>query len=267
MSNPLGKTIPFSNEFDPNLLFPIERAEARVRLGVKGTLPFHGSDRWTCYELSWLNLDGVPQLGIATISYPADTPCLVESKSLKLFLGSMNFAKYADHKDVESAVRAELIRVLKNDDVAVAIVLPESWRDIAIRAPLGESIDNYPINREASVQLRADSEVVSETLHSDLLRSLCPVTSQPDWGTVMIRYRGKKLDRISLMTYLTAHRSYQGFHEECCERIFLDIQAACSPDELWVGCFYTRRGGLDINPERWLPGTIRPSFSGRLARQ
>jgi len=267
MSNPLGKTIPFNNEFDPNLLFPIERAEARVRLGIKGALPFHGSDRWTCYELSWLNLDGIPQVGIATISYPADTPCLVESKSLKLFLGSINFTKYADPNDVQSIIRADLSRVLKSGDVTVSVSLPQSWSDIEVSEPLGESIDNYPINRDASVQLRADSTVISETLHSNLLRSLCPVTSQPDWGTVMIRYRGKKLDRASLMTYLTAHRSYQGFHEECCERIFLDIQAACAPKELWVGCFYTRRGGLDINPERWLPGTPRPKLTGRLARQ
>jgi 7-cyano-7-deazaguanine reductase len=267
MSNPLGKTIPFSNEFDPNLLFPIERAEARVRLGVKSELPFHGSDRWTCYELSWLNLDGIPQLGIATISYPANTPCLVESKSLKLFLGSMNFAKYEDHKKVECVIRSELAKVLKTDEVVVSVSLPENWRDIEIREPLGESIDTYPINRDSSVQLRSHPEVVSEALYSNLLRSLCPVTSQPDWGTVMIRYRGAKLDRVSLMTYLTAHRSYQGFHEECCERIFLDIQAACTPEDLWVGCFYTRRGGLDINPERWLPGTTRPQFQGRLARQ
>ena len=267
MSNPLGKTIQFSNEFDPKLLFPIDRAEARVRLGIKGTLCFEGSDRWTCYELSWLDSQGTPRVGIVTIEYPADTPCLVESKSLKLFLGSMNFTRYEDRQEVESVIKRELAPVLKSDRVEVSVALPNEWLNMELTNNLGESIDDRLINRDASAQLRASSEIVEETLYSNLLRSLCPVTSQPDWGTVVINYRGRRLDRESLMTYLTAHRSYQGFHEECCERIFGDVLGACSPEALWIGCFYTRRGGLDINPERWLPGTTRYQIAGRLPRQ
>jgi len=267
MSNPLGKTIPFSNDFDPNLLFPIARAEARVRIGIKGSLPFEGVDRWTCYEMSWLDSNGTPKVGIATIEYPADTPCLVESKSLKLFLGSMNFTRYESQKEVESVIAGELSKVLRSDRVSVSVALPEEWRDVRIATDLGDSIDDRFVNRDLSAQLRSGSDIVEETLYSNLLRSLCPVTSQPDWGTLVIKYRGKRLDRDSLMTYLTAHRSYQGFHEECCERIFGDLIGACAPDSLWVGCFYTRRGGLDINPERWLPGTARYKVIGRLPRQ
>jgi 7-cyano-7-deazaguanine reductase len=267
MSNPLGKTVPYSAEFDPKLLFPIDRAEARVRIGIKGSLPFEGVDRWTCYEMSWLDSDGTPKVGIATIEYPADTPCLVESKSLKLFLGSMNFTRYESKSEVESVIIRELSQVLKSESVSVTVALPDEWMKMGIVNYLGDSIDDRVVNKDLSTQLRSGLEIVEETLYSNLLRSLCPVTSQPDWGTLVIKYRGQRLDRDSLMTYLTAHRSYQGFHEECCERIFSDVIGACAPESLWVGCFYTRRGGLDINPERWLPGTKRHQLIGRLPRQ
>jgi 7-cyano-7-deazaguanine reductase len=267
MSNPLGKSVPFSDVFDPELLFPIERAASRVRLGLKGTPPFAGLDRWTCYELSWLDQRGLPQVALATIEYPADTPRIVESKSLKLFLGSMNFTKFADDAAVIAAVSSSLAPVLESDQARVSLMHPHEWGALALCQPPGESVDSGETIREGSVQLRAGTEEVEETLHSNLLRSLCPVTSQPDWGTLVIRYRGKRLDRASLMTYLIAHRSFQGFHEECCERIFCDVLATCSPSSLWIGCFYTRRGGIDINPERWLSSSERLHLNGRLARQ
>jgi 7-cyano-7-deazaguanine reductase len=267
MGNPLGKSVQYSDVFDPGLLFPIERAEARVRLGMRGALAFIGLDRWTCYELSWLDLRGVPQVAIVTIEYPASSPRLVESKSLKLFLGSMNFIKFADTSAVASAIGESLAPIVQSDDIRVSIVSPAQWGTSVIAQPPGDSIDCSESVPDASVQLRAGATEVEEILHSNLLRSLCPVTSQPDWGTVVISYRGQQIERSSLMTYLIGHRSYQGFHEECCERIFSDVMAACSPSSLWVGCFYTRRGGLDINPERWMPGTQRPLLAGRLARQ
>ncbi|MFN4894434.1 MAG: NADPH-dependent 7-cyano-7-deazaguanine reductase QueF [Pseudomonadota bacterium] len=267
MSNPLGKTVSYSEVFNPGVLFPIERAQARVRLGFKGELPFLGVDRWTCYELSWLDLRGVPQVAIATIEYPASSPRIVESKSLKLFLGSLNFTKFPDVNAVQEAIRQPLLELIGSEHVAVSLLHPDQWGQAQLCRPPGESIDSLDSNREGSTQLKAGTEAVEETLHSNLLRSLCPVTSQPDWGTLVLRYRGHKLDRASLMTYLIAHRSYQGFHEECCERIFSDVVAAACPSSLWVGCFYTRRGGLDINPERWMPGSERAIINGRLARQ
>lgn len=267
MNNPLGRQVAHSDVFDPSLLFPIPRTQARVPLGIKEPLPFEGSDRWTCYELSWLDQNGVPAMGIATLEYSADSPMLVESKSLKLFLGSLNFTRFAGPRDVSAAIHDALCPVLGVDTVTISIKTVSEWNALQFAAPVGECIDDGVPEGHHSVRLKTSDVEVEETLHSNLLRSLCPVTGQPDWGTVMIRYRGRTIDRGSLQSYLIMHRSYQGFHEECCERIFTDIALACSPRSLWVGCAYTRRGGIDINPERWMPGTERVILPGRLPRQ
>jgi 7-cyano-7-deazaguanine reductase len=267
MGNPLGRTTSYSDVFDPSLLYPMPRAQSRMRLAVREPLPFVGVDRWTCFELSWLNRDGVPQVAIASIQYPANSPMLVESKSLKLFIGSMNFTRFNSTSEVVATIQKTLQAALETDEVRVIILQPDVWASFVIAQAPGDSIDAEKPSREGSARLRAGEGEVTETLHSNLLRSLCPVTSQPDWGTLIIRYRGRQLDRGALLTYLIAHRSYQGFHEECCERIFVDIAAVCAPTELWVGCFYTRRGGIDINPERWMVGSERPAIMSRLARQ
>ena len=267
MQNPLGKSSPHSDVFDPKLLFPIARAQSRAQLGIREPLPFQGVDRWTCYELSWLNETGIPQVGIATIEYPAHSLNLVESKSLKLFLGSANFTRYASADRLAEDICRELKALLGSDEVTVMIQEPGEWQGCTIAAPPGVCVDREEISADETGRLRKGSEVVEEVLHSNLLRSLCPVTSQPDWGTVVIAYRGSRLERASLVGYLRAHRSHQGFHEECCEMIFADVMGALAPTSLWVGCFYTRRGGLDINPERWLAGTPRVKFGGRLPRQ
>ena len=267
MENRLGKSTNYSDVFDPSLLYPMPRAQSRMRLGLRDPLPFVGVDRWTCYELSWLNRDGIPQVAIASIQYPSHSPMLIESKSLKLFLGSMNFTRFDSGSDVETTIQKTLQGSLQTDEVRVAILQPDRWPSCEIAPALGESVDLTKPPREGSGRLKAGDGEVSETLYSNLLRSLCPVTSQPDWGTLVIRYRGKPLDRGALLTYIIAHRSYQGFHEECCERIFADVAAVCAPSELWVGCFYTRRGGIDINPERWMVGSERPAIINRLARQ
>lgn len=267
MNNPLGKNVPHSDVFDPTLLFPIERVQSRVRLGIREPLPFEGIDRWSCYELAWLDSEGYPMLGIASIEYPASSQMLVESKSLKLFLGSMNFTRFASSEEVAQVIREALQTALGEPAVSVAISPVSAWGATQIVTPPGECIDSVRPSAHYAVRLKSMDEEVEETLYSNLLRSLCPVTGQPDWGSVVIRYQGKALDRASLFSYLVVHRSYQGFHEECCERLFSDVMTACAPSKLWVGCFYTRRGGIDINPERWLPGTPRPAPLGRMARQ
>lgn len=267
MDNPLGKNVPHSDVFDPTLLFPIARVQSRVRLGIREPLPFEGVDRWNCYELAWLDSEGYPMLGIASIEYPASSQMIVESKSLKLFLGSMNFTRFASTDEVAKVIREALQSVLDEPRVLVSITPVSVWDASRIATPPGECIDSVRPSAHHAVRLKSGDEEVEEILYSNLLRSLCPVTAQPDWGTVVIRYRGRVLDRSSLFSYLVVHRSYQGFHEECCERLVSDIMVACAPSQLWVGCFYTRRGGIDINPERWLPGTSRPPLLGRLARQ
>lgn len=267
MNNPLGKNVPYGDAVDESLLFPIERAPSRTRLNVREPLPFEGFDRWTAFEVSWLDRDGIPQVGIATISYPASSPMIVESKSLKLFLGGFNFTKFGSLADVELAVAHALKQKLSCDGVMVSILPPERWHESVVAPPPGVSVDRSSIDSSQDFRLHSIDEEVEETIHSNLLRSLCPVTAQPDWGTVAIHYRGRRLSHASLVGYLLSHRSQQGYHEECCELIFMDLLSVLSPTKLWVGCFYTRRGGIDINPERWLSGTERPQVGGRLARQ
>jgi 7-cyano-7-deazaguanine reductase len=267
MNNPLGKNVPHSDVFDPSLLFPIARAQSRVRLGIREPLSFDGVDRWTCYELAWLDSEGYPILGVASIEYPASSEMLVESKSLKLFLGSMNFTRFASIDEVTAAIREALQATINHSVISVSITPVSEWATCRLVSPPGECVDSIRPTAHHGVRLKSGEEEVEETLYSNLLRSLCPVTGQPDWGSVVIRYRGKALDRESLFSYLVMHRSYQGFHEECCERLFSDVMAACAPSQLWVGCFYTRRGGIDINPERWISGTPRLALGGRLTRQ
>ena len=267
MSNPLGKNVPYGDSVDESLLFPIERGPSRTRLNIREPLPFEGDDRWTAFEVSWLDAVGIPQVGIATISYPASSPMIVESKSLKLFLGGFNFTKFSSLFEVEVAVRKALQNILQCDGVNVAISPPEQWGEVVVSRPPGVCVDRTPVDSTLDFRLRVSDEEVEETIHSNLLRSLCPVTAQPDWGTVAVHYRGKKLLHASLVGYLLSHRSQQGYHEECCEMLFMDLISILAPSKLWVGCFYTRRGGIDINPERWLPGTERPHGIGRLARQ
>lgn len=266
--NPLGKVVAYTDRYSAELLFPIPRSQGRIGLGIKDPLPFEGIDRWMCYELSWLNSDGIPQVGIGTISYSARSSHIIESKSLKIYLGSLNFMSFESVAALESLIQRDLGRALGDTAiVSVTILLPDQWGSQRIVSPSEECIDSLTVERTASARLIAEDVVVEEQLYSNLLRSLCPVTSQPDWGTVRILYKGKKISRTSLLGYLIAHRSHQGYHEECCERIFSAIKSCCNPEKLWVGCFYTRRGGIDINPERWLPDTFRPTLRGRLARQ
>lgn len=267
MTNPLGKNVPYGDSVDESVLFPIERGPSRTRLNIRDPLPFEGIDRWTAFEVSWLDSAGIPQVAIATISYPASSTSIVESKSLKLFLGGFNFTKFASIDDVERSIGQGLQRALTCDGVKVSLAPPERWDEQVIARPPGVSVDRCKIDSTQDFRLRAIDDEVEETVHSNLLRSLCPVTAQPDWGTVAIHYRGKKLSHPSLVGYLLSHRSQQGYHEECCEMLFMDLMSVLSPSKLWVGCFYTRRGGIDINPERWLSGTERPSVNGRLARQ
>jgi 7-cyano-7-deazaguanine reductase len=267
MSNPLGKHVPYGDSVDDTILFPIERGPSRTRLNLRDPLPFEGIDRWTAFEVSWLDSSGIPQVGIATISYPASSAFLVESKSLKLFLGGFNFTKFSSLAELEGSIATSLRSRLQCPEVEVSILTSDRWGDLSIATAPGVCVDRAQIDSAQDFRLRAGDEVVEETIHSHLLRSLCPVTAQPDWGSVVVHYRGKKLSHASLVGYLLSHRSHQGYHEECCELIFMDLLSVLNPSKLWVGCLYTRRGGIDINPERWLPGTERPRIEGRLARQ
>ncbi|QEL56449.1 NADPH-dependent 7-cyano-7-deazaguanine reductase QueF [Chromobacterium paludis] len=269
--SPLGKTVSYQDQYDASLLFPIARKTKRDEIGVdEAALPFAGVDIWTGFELSWLNAKGKPQVGIATFRIPADSPRLIESKSFKLYLNSYNQTRM-DGVDALTAQLARDLSAAAGADVSVSLLLPQDFAAEQVRELAGEYIDEQDIEVDHYAPcpeiLQADAaDIVSETLCSNLLKSNCLVTGQPDWGSVQIRYTGPRIDREALLRYLIGFRQHNEFHEQCVERIFVDVLRACAPTRLTVYARYTRRGGLDINPWR-SNGDAAPTDNVRAARQ
>ena len=258
--SPLGRDTAYPSGYDPGLLYPIPRAPARAQLGIAGALPFVGVDRWQAFELSWLDLRGKPHVATATLQVPASSPHLVESKSLKLYLNSLNAARFATAEAVQACIEADL-SVAAGAPVALAFgVAPmdAATGDTTSIDDLDITIDHY--GPPDAALLQADpGNVVEETLSSALLKSNCPVTGQPDWADVTIAYRGPRIDRAGLLRYIVSFREHAGFHEQCVEQLFVDLLARCAPIALSVEARYTRRGGLDINPWRGTPGSMPPA--------
>jgi 7-cyano-7-deazaguanine reductase len=257
---PLGRRVDYPRRYDAGLLHPIARAAGRAELGItKGRLPFAGHDRWHAYELSWLDRRGKPQVATATFTVPADSPSLVESKSLKLYLNSLNATAFDDREAVRARIAADL-SAAAGAPVAVVFGLPAYAADDASAV----DIDQQPIAIAHYGPPRADllaadaGAMAEETLASALLKSNCPVTGQPDWADLRIAYHGPRIDRAGLLRYVASFRDYAGFHEQCVERIFVDLLARCAPRRLSVEARYTRRGGLDINPWRAARGRPPP---------
>ena len=248
----LGKKTDYSGLYSPELLLPIARAEARRALGLGTGLPFHGADLWTSYEISWLDRRGLPKVAVALFSFPIDTSHLIESKSFKLYLNSFNGSQLSDQEEVQKTLSRDLSRAAGG---AVQVqVLPRSDWEGSLAALPGLNIDDQPVTIDTYTVspslLSTTAQEVQETLTSDLLKSNCPVTLQPDWASIMVRYQGKQMDRPGLLKYIVSFRNHAGFHEQCVEQIFLDLQKHCQPKCLTVYARYTRRGGLDINPFR-----------------
>jgi 7-cyano-7-deazaguanine reductase len=269
----LGKASAYIDQYDASLLFPIPRAGKRAEIGIHADAPFFGADMWTAFELSWLNLRGKPQVALAHFTVPCESVNIIESKSFKLYLNSFNNTRFADASDVLARLRV---------DVSEAV-----WRGGVVRSSVGvklvavELFDREPIFELDGLNLdRLDIECthyqpapelltvvdeespVSEVLVSNLLKSNCLVTGQPDWGSVQISYTGREINQEGLLQYLVSFRNHNEFHEQCVERIFMDIWSRCKPLKLSVYARYTRRGGLDINPFRTshpqaLPGNTR----------
>ncbi|MBC3964835.1 NADPH-dependent 7-cyano-7-deazaguanine reductase QueF [Pseudomonas simiae] len=269
--SPLGKSSEYISTYTPSLLFPIPRAAKWAELGLSAeTLPYKGVDFWNCFELSWLLPSGKPVVAIGEFSIPADSPNIIESKSFKLYLNSLNQTAFADTTSLEAALRTDLsaaagkpvsvrIRSLAEIEAEGVMALPGVCID-----ELDISVSNYEHPRPELLRCD-DSCVVEESVHSHLLKSNCPVTSQPDWGSVVVEYRGSALDHASLLEYIVSFRQHSDFHEQCVERIFLDLQRLLKPEKLTVYARYVRRGGLDINPYR---STEDVAFQNvRLARQ
>ena len=264
----LGRTSAYADQYDASLLFPLPRQPKRDEIGIAGAPPFFGADLWTAFELSWLNLRGKPQVAIAHVTVPCETPNIIESKSFKLYLNSFNNTRLADAGEVLARLRADLAEAAWRGSVGVQLLLPEMFDRQQVQEFDGLNLDRLDVEcthyQPAPELLRAnhDEAPVTETLTSNLLKSNCLVTGQPDWGSVQIRYSGAKIDEERLLQYLVSFRNHNEFHEQCVERIFMDIWRRCAPLKLSVYARYTRRGGLDINPLRTshpqaLPGNIR----------
>ena len=269
--SPLGKSSEYIATYTPSLLFPIPRAPKWAELGLTAaTLPYQGVDLWNCFELSWLLPSGKPVVAIGEFAIPADSPNIIESKSFKLYLNSLNQTVFADAAELVAVLQADLtaaagkpvgVRVRSLEEVAAEGVASLPGRCID---ELDVTISNY--GQPQPQLLRCEpGRVVEESLHSHLLKSNCPVTGQPDWGSVVVQYRGAALDPASLLAYLVSFRQHADFHEQCVERIYLDLLHLLEPERLTVYARYVRRGGLDINPYR-SSAAIQPD-NRRLVRQ
>ena len=268
--SPLGRHSEYKSEYDPSLLFPIPRAPKWEALGlVADDLPFTGTDTWNGPELSWLNQKGKPVVMAGVFTLPCDSPNIIESKSFKLYLNSFNQSRFTCAEDVRQLMERDL-STAAGAPVKVQLFTMSELSAQGIATALGQCVDDLDITIESytldSGFLKADADnVVSETLYSHLLKSNCPVTGQPDWGTVVIDYTGPKIDQEGLLRYLCSFRQHQDFHEQCVERIFMDMHRLCGATSLTVYARYVRRGGLDINP--WRSNCGRVDENARLARQ
>lgn len=253
---PLGKPTRYQDSYDPMLLCPFPRQIKRDEIGLGKELPFGGFDLWTAYELSWLNRKGKPVVAVGEFRFACETPCLIESKSFKLYLNSFNQTRYPDAAAVAEQMREDLSRASGGAVKVQLWALKDSFH-LQVGTLPGYCLDeidievaDYRLNPRVLAGAADDESVVVEELHSHLLKSNCLVTSQPDWGSVLIRYQGGKIDREALLRYLISFRQHNEFHEQCVERIYVDLLRFCHPQKLTVYARYTRRGGLDINPFR-----------------
>jgi 7-cyano-7-deazaguanine reductase len=266
----LGRSTHYPDRYDPGLLFPIARAPQREVLGIGDSLPFHGVDIWNAYELSWLDARGKPEIAVAEFRFPATTPNIVESKSFKLYLASFHQERLASAGALRERIARDLSAAAGGP---VEVTLTESSRfdALGLAGLDGESIDDEPVEIESygppdASLLKTTMDDADETLVSDLFKSNCPVTGQPDWASIAIRYAGPCIDRAALLRYLVSFRHHADFHEHCVERIYMDISRSCAPRVLEVYARYTRRGGLDINPWRSSREAALPA-NPRTARQ
>lgn len=230
----------------------------------------YGIDHWHAYELSWLDARGIPQVAIAEFFFNSNSENLIESKSLKLYLNSFNSEQYAQSDDLVAIIARDLSAVSKSEVKVVLNELDEIENSSAGRS--GKSIDKCAVSvlgasPDDSMLQTVSGMVHDEQLYSDLFRSNCPVTGQPDWASFEIRYSGPRIEQSSLLSYLCSYRQHLGYHEECAERIFRDIILQCQPQELRIGLNFLRRGGLDINVYRSTEPVTSDSVNPRLARQ
>jgi len=267
---PLGKEVSYTSVYSPELLFPVPRALGRKSLGLDGKVPFIGQDIWNAYEVSWLEPGGKPRIGIAEIVFAIDSLNIIESKSLKLYLNSFNQTCFSSPEQVVETIEKDLQRVA-GGEVSVKLKLPAAFGDFSFKEPGGLCIDDLEVEADSYSRdtsfLTCGQTTVEECVYSNLLRSNCPVTGQPDWATVIIHYSGQRMSHSGLLRYIISFREHIGFHENCVEQIFVDLMDQCQPDKLSVYARFTRRGGIDINPFRSTDNFSAVAENMRTARQ
>lgn len=274
----LGQSTHYPKTYAPDMLYPIPRALGRIKLALPADALSIGMDWWQVFEMSWLNSHGISQVAMARLAIPATSDYIVESKSLKLYFNSLNFTEFDNQQAVKATVEKDLSACLKTD-VTLEIFEVNIANSLPISAPQGDCIDNALDSSDKKIAIVSDVDPSSLTvahqgaadsqlqiLHSHLLRSNCPVTNQPDWGTLEIQIDSQPIDRAGLLEYILSFRQHNGFHEQCVEQIFSDLTQAFAPKTLMVRAWYTRRGGIDINPCRVSDISLLPPPS-RLNRQ
>lgn len=270
-SSELGKKSEYDAHYNPDKLFAIPRKLKRDEIGVTGQLPFSGYDVWNHYEVSWLNQKGKPVAAIAEIIYSCDTPRMIESKSMKLYFNSLNNTHFDDVDAVQKTLANDISERVGGVVIVNIKTLPLQHDEVMYSNPSGYCLDHLDI--ECSVYevkpdiLSVEEREVEEVVYSNLLKSNCLVTNQPDWGSVEIRYHGRQINHECLLQYIVSFRNHNEFHEQCIERIFVDITRYCKPESLTVIGRYTRRGGVDINPLRSSEFNSGPIVNKRLCRQ
>jgi 7-cyano-7-deazaguanine reductase len=269
----LGRQSAYISNYTPELLFPIARIEKRLEIGISPNqnLPFFGYDLWNHYEVSWLNPKGKPMVALARIMYDCHSPFIIESKSMKLYFNSFNQTPIASVEKLEAIITQDIGQRIQGE-VHVKLYLLHTQNPLqSIEKLYGTCLDDLDITCDAyqvnPSLLQTHSPIVNESVHSHLLKSNCLVTLQPDWGSIYIQYHGPQIDHESLLRYIVSFRNHNEFHEQCVERIFVDLLHHCQPKELTVMGHYTRRGGLDINPVRSTHQDFSKEAFGRLIRQ
>ena len=285
------QTTDYPTEYSPETLYPIARSIGRDAIGWQAAKLTVGVDWWQAFEMSWLNQQGISQVAIARFSFPASSEYIVESKSLKLYLNSINFTEFGSWAEVKMLIAKDLSKCVQaevqvelfglNDDLhdeisGLLITQPEG---ICIDDALAGSTDKVALTLHPDSSLLSSNEVESSAVkandsdsrsynfYSNLLRSNCPVTNQPDWGTLAVSITTHKpVNTANMLRYLLSFRQHNGFHEQCVEQIFADLSQYYQPSALMVRAWYTRRGGIDINPCRVSDMSLLPKPS-RLIRQ
>ena len=269
---PLGRQATVPRQYCPEVLHAIDRAAQRkTSLPYGSVVALDGEEVWHCYEFGWLRDNGLMSIGELVLNYSADSPCIVESKSLKLYLNGLTHTAFDDVEHATETIRRDLSKTLGVEPNVRA--LGRGDIDLGLASFPGVNLEshvNFSALRHADTFSRRhssprpdvlsvqSSDSVAETVHTHLFQCVCPITAQPDLATVVVDYEGQQLDRESLLAYLSTYRDFPIFHEVAIDRVFSDLAAELNPKRLTVVAHFLRRGGISINVIRTVQTSSSP---------